>query len=103
MTDQHPYPTRIVEAVAKGINPEAFAERLGRHPDDIRYAQSRAMQRAEGALSALWEVDSPTRVSATEASTIWEHAVAARNGNVEAMHTLRATLAAHAPDWGDHK
>jgi len=55
MTNTHPYPQTVVEAVAKGINPEAFAERLGRHPDDIRYAQSRAMQRAEGALSALWE------------------------------------------------
>ena len=77
----HPYPKKVVEAVQKQMD--------------------WAGATAEVALSALWEVDQPSTISADEARLIWFKAVDAHNGDTESMHELRMLLAKHAPDWGD--
>lgn len=100
----HQYPPHIVGAVAEGINPEAFAELLGRHPDDIRYAQSRAMQRAEAALTALWEasrVDAFGDLAGLPGSAI----IANRQGNTASLNDFlgiqEVGSPAHIIHWGD--
>lgn len=103
MTEQQPYPTQIVEAVAKGINPEAFAERLGRHPDDIRYAQSRAMQRAEGALSALWEASRVVDVDQLPDDAVYLNDLGGIGFVGAARGTCEVDRMEHILHWGDHK
>lgn len=103
----HPYPQKVVEAVARALlksseGRDAFG--AGGDWEATGYViRSEFMEHANTALNTLWRADQLTTISAIEAQLLWQHAVSAYNGNTEGMHSLRLRLASHAPDWGNQR
>lgn len=86
----HQYPSHVVEAVAREMIPYGLLT-----GDDL--------DAAHRVLNALCKADQPHTLSADEARTIWNQAIAIRRGSLEAMHELRLLLAQHAPEWNGKK
>lgn len=95
----HPYPQKIRQAVAETVARQILVMKdWGDLNSQTQYA---FLTDADEILTALWQVDQPSTISADEARLIWFKAVDAHTGDTESMHELRALLAKHAPDWGD--
>lgn len=94
----HPYPQRVVEAVAVRLAKQRFIQTAFQDLSD--HDKESLIRDASDLLTALWQVDQPSTISADEARLIWFKAVDAHTGDTESMHDLRMLLAKHAPDWG---